>query len=380
MEQWIRIWMLIIEFSALGYLLIMLVINVGWYLTKEFNSEKSISKLKFSIVIAVRNESNNIINLLNSVLIQNFPKKFFEIIIVNDSSEDNTVELIEKFKIENSELEIHIINSDGDGKKDAIKTGIILSKNDIIISTDGDCIVGIDWIKTYDEYFNQHEVKLVFGAVFYENTKSLLSNIFHLEFSTLVASGAGSAGIGLPLMGNGANMAFYKNAYLEVQNKLEGKEYASGDDVFLIHSFAKNFGNRSVRFLKSNSCIVETQAPPNIQTFINQRIRWGSKAKAYKNLWPMFVSFLVFIFNLTLGITAILSLVKIWFLALFALLIILKFLIDFPLVNSFSHFYKRRSRILLLLLLEIIYPFYIIFTSIFSVFIPYQWKGRKKIK
>ena len=181
-------------------------------------------------------------------------------------------------------------------------------------------------------------------------------------------------------MANGANMAFSKKAYLEVQNKLEGKKYASGDDVFLMHSFAKNFGNRSVKFIKSNYCLVETPPPQNLKAFINQRIRWGSKAKAYKNLWPLLVSVSVLIFNLVLGITAILSFIQIWFLSLFALLIILKYLIDFPLVNSFSHFYMRRPKALLLLLLEIIYPFYIIFTSVFSIFIPYHWKGRKKIK
>lgn len=372
--------MFLLEFSAFAYLLVMLIISYGWYLSKVSLPLSHTYYAKVSVVVAVRNESQNIKDLLNSLMNQTYSKLLFEVIIVDDNSSDNTIEIINLFKKDNPKLNIVTISCSGHGKKEAIKQGIETANNDIIICTDGDCEVSYDWIRTYVAYFELKEVKLIFGAVFYSNSKSLLQNIFSLEFSTLVASGAGSAGIGLPLMANGANMAFKKDAYLEISNNIAGENYASGDDVFLLHSISKKYGSKSIKFLKNNNNIVETSAPETFKKFVNQRIRWGSKAKAYKNIWPLLVSMVVLIFNLLLGFTAILSFFRLWFFALFILLALLKFLIDFPLTNNFLRFFRRPKIAFLLLPLEMIYPFYIMITAVFSLFIPYQWKGRKRIK
>lgn len=372
--------MLFLEFSAFAYLLVMLIISFGWYVSKVSFPISHTSEAKVSIVVAVRNEANNIKDLLISLMNQTYSKDFFEVIIVDDNSSDNTIEIVRLFKKDNPDLNIISILAIGEGKKQAIKQGIETANNSVIICTDGDCEVSYDWIRSYVAYFEQNDVKLIFGSVFYRNNKSLLQKIFSLEFSTLVASGAGSAGIGLPLMGNAANMAFKKDAYLEINKNIGGKEYASGDDVFLMHSIAKKYGSKSIKFLKNNNCIVETSAPNTLKKFVNQRIRWGSKAKAYKSFWPLLVSMVVLVFNLLLGFTAILSFFRLWFFALFILLALLKFLIDFPLTTSFLRFFRRPKIALLLLPLEMIYPFYIMFTAVFSLFIPYQWKGRKRIK
>ncbi len=380
MENWIRIWMLLLEVSAFAYLLVMLIISLGWYFSKVFIPKPFSGLLKVSVVIAVRNEANTILHLLISLAKQNYPSKLFEVIIIDDNSEDATIEIIEKFKIENPDLSLNIIHSQGEGKKEALKHGFEVSNNEIIITTDGDCQVDHDWIKNYVSFFENSESQMLFGSVFYTNTKNLLQKIFTLEFSTLVASGAGSAGAGLPLMGNGANLAFRKTAFEKVKERLSGSKFASGDDVFLMHSIAAYYGKNSVKFIKNKQSIVTTSAPDSLGKFVNQRIRWGSKAKAYKSIWALTVSLVVLLFNVLLGITAFLSFFKIWFLAVFALFVILKFLIDFPLSNSFLRFYNQRVSALMLFPLEFVYPFYILLTALFSIFIPYQWKGRKKIK
>lgn len=380
MENWISIWMLLLEFSALAYLLIMLLISLGWYLTKVFVPLSIDDFKKVSVIVAVRNEEANIKNLLASLLHQSYPKNLFEVTIVDDNSDDKTLQIIEKFKHENPDLNINVVISKGQGKKEALKEGIEFINNQIIITSDGDCIVGRDWIMNYISFFENNNAQLVFGPVFYHNSKRLIQKIFSLEFATLVASGAGSSGIGLPLMGNGANMAFRKSAFDKVKIGMSGDKFASGDDVFLMHSIAAKFGNKSVKFIKNKQSIVETTAPESGTTFFNQRVRWGSKAKAYKRIWPFMVSLVVFIFNVLLGITAILSVFKLWFLALFVLFIILKFLIDFPLIRNYLRFYDQPLNTIMLFPLEFFYPFYIMLTAVFSIFIPYQWKGRKKVK
>lgn len=380
MENWIRIWMLLLEFSALAYLLIMLLISLGWYLTKVFVPLSIDNFKKVSVIIAVRNEEANIKNLLTSLLHQTYPKNLFEVVIVDDNSDDKTLQLIEKFKYEITDLNIRVVKSKGQGKKEALKEGFESITNEIIITSDGDCVVGRDWIMNYISFFEENDTQLIFGPVFYYNTKMLVQKIFGIEFATLVASGAGGSGIGLPLMSNGANMAFRKSAFDKIKNKLSGARFASGDDVFLMHSIAANFGNKSVKFIKNKQSIVETHAPESLMAFFNQRIRWGSKAKAYKSIWPLAVSVVVFVFNFLLGITAILSVFKLWFLAVFVLFVILKFLIDFPLTRNFLRFYNRPINAIMLFPLEFFYPFYIILTAVLSIFMPYQWKGRKRVK
>ena len=381
MQDWIKIWMIIVEFAALSYLLIMSIINFGWHNTKTFIPSKLNKFEKVSVVIAVRNEAQKIRKLLESLLNQTYPRELFELVIINDNSDDDTVSIIEEFGRNQLDFNIVLINSEGEGKKNALLTGMKQIKNEIIITTDGDCeISSPDWIMNYASFFDKSSAHLVFGPVMYKKSESFLKRIFSLEFASLVSSGAGSSGVGLTLMGNGANLAFKKSSYETVKNKMGGSDFASGDDVFLMHSMASNFGKSAVKFIKSKESLVETDAPDTFNKFINQRLRWGSKAKAYTNLWPILVSLTVFVFSFVLVTTALLSFYESWFLAVYVLFILLKFLLDYPIIKGFMKYFHRNNSALLLLVLEFVYPFYILYTALAAIFIPFGWKGRKKIK
>lgn len=369
--------MLLLEVSAFAYLLVMLLISAGWYFTKPFVAKPMSSLQKVSVLIAVRNEADNIKKLLTSLLKQTYSKDFLEIIVVDDASEDNTLEIIENFKTEHPDIKIIVSRARGLGKKDAIRQGIDLSQSEIIITTDGDCEMKPEWVSNYVSFFENSQAQMLFGPVLYSHNKSLLQKVFALEFATLVASGAGSAGIGLPLMGNAANLAFRKDAFNKVRNKMHGSAYASGDDVFLMHAMAKEFGKDAIGFVKNKQSLVETSAPASFSRFINQRVRWGSKAKAYKSAWAIVVTLVVFFFSLLLGMTVVLSFYRIWFLAVFALFVLLKFMIDFPLSRNFLRFFGKQKLSLLLFPIEFVYSFYIILTAMLSLFKPQKWKGRR---
>jgi len=380
MENWISIFMLVLEISALFYLLIMLIISIGWYTTLVFVAKEGDTKKSISVVVAIRNEADKIGKLLDSIKRQSYPKDKFELIIVDDKSDDDSRSRVNNFIEENPQLEIKLINSKGEGKKAAIKTAVNYSANDIVVCTDGDCMVSKDWLRNYASFFENDDVKLVFAAVFYKQSNRLIEKLFSLEFMSLVASGAGSSGMGLTLMGNGANIGFSKQAFLEVVSKMKGDKYASGDDVFLMHSIASTYGKKAVRFLKSNDCVVDSPAPKSLKEFVKQRIRWGSKAKAYKNQWPVFVSLTVLLFNIGLVITFFMAFYESWIFVIYALFVLLKTLIDIPLLLNFQKFYDRKASILMIIGMEIIYPFYIIYAAFSSIFIPYEWKGRKRVK
>jgi len=371
-------WLLII--SSLIYMLIIFVITIGWFRIKYVREQTDSGLPDVSIVVAVRNESNAIEKLLKDLVQQNYPSGHFEIIVADDHSEDNTVELTERFISNNTDFDINLIHSEGEGKKAAVSKGVKLTKHELIVTTDGDCSVGDNWLKQLAEYHEFKKPKLIVGAVVYSDNKGFLQHFFSLEFMSLVASGAGSLEMGLPLMANGANLTFTKKTYEDVLFTQAGNIHASGDDVFLLHAISKKFGSKAVHFIKDSLTIVETDSPENIKSFFSQRSRWASKATAYRSWWTILVSIAVFMFNLFLVLSLVASLLKPWMLIIYGLFVLLKILIDFPLLYYFSEFTNRKKSIPYLFLFGWIYPIYIVVAACSSLLFRFSWKGRDNLK
>ena len=371
-------WLLIV--SSMAYMSIIFVIIIGWFRIKSFSGQKILPLPHISIVIAVRNESKAIEELLYDLAGQNYPSGYFEIVVVDDHSEDNTIELTERFIIHNTTVDINLIHSEGSGKKAAVSEGISLAKHELIVTTDGDCSVSDNWLKRLAEYHEIKKPKLIVGAVAYNHKKGFLQHFFNLEFMSLVASGAGSLGMGLPLMANGANLTFTKQTYKDVLSTQDGKTLASGDDVFLLHAISEKFGSRTVHFIKDSLTIVKTNPPENIKDFFSQRSRWASKAIAYRSWWAILVSITVFMFNLFLVLCLVASFFKPWMLVIYGLFVLLKILIDFPLLHYFAEFTNRKKTIPYLFLFGLIYPIYIVVTACSSLLFRFSWKGRNNLK
>jgi len=122
----------------------------------------------------------------------------------------------------------------------------------------------------------------------------------HLEFLSLVASGAASVNSGFPVMCNGANLIYEKKAFDEVNGFDANENYASGDDVFLLLKMKKHFGKRSISVLNKPKAIVYTEAKKTLSELTHQRLRWASKTKGYRDFAILFVAAIVFGFNLSI--------------------------------------------------------------------------------
>lgn len=369
-------WLLVV--SSGFYFLLMIVLNTGWYKLKGAIKEAPDNFIKVSIVVALRNEEKSIAGLLRSIDLQDYPKEKIEIILVNDHSTDNTVGQIEQFIFEYG-AEVRLIHALGEGKKKALREGYSVVSGELILTTDGDCELPADWVKRIVSFYEKNKPVLIIGSVIYKNESSFLQKLFSLDFMSLVASGAASAGHGLPFMGNGANLAFSALAYRAIAGQVGFDNYASGDDVFLIHKMAEKFGSKKIQFIKNADAIVYTKPPTTMKEFINQRVRWASKAKGYTNVWSIFVSLSVFFFNLMLFSILVSSFFINWFLVIYILFILFKFLLDFPLLYEFSGFSGKRKVLPLLFVFEFIYPFYIVVAAFGGFFTKFQWKGRKKL-
>ena len=362
---------------SLIYIIVISIITYGWFTLKGHFIPKTMPNTKVSVVIAVRNEEKNIEALLNSLVSQSYPKEMMEVVIVDDHSDDETPFIIMEFVKLNSGLSIRLHLSESTGKKAAIRQGVEIARNNFIITTDGDCLPHKQWVRKMAAYYELHKPKIVLGPVVYHSEQNFVQKLFSLDFISLVVSGAGSVGAGLPFMGNAANMAFEKESYLKANLKTA---YTSGDDVFLIHSVKKQFGSSSIHFIKDARALVRTEPPKNLSSFITQRIRWASKAKGYSNFWAITVSWTVALLNLSSALMFVAGMLWPWMLAIWILFITLKTLIDFPLLNSYAQLTGKSNLLIYILPMEFIYPFYIVAAGFGSLFFPYRWKGRNGLQ
>ena len=161
---------------------------------------------------------------------------------------------------------------------------------------------------------------------------------------------------------------------------MTGKDFASGDDVFLLQTITRKYGQESVHFIKDSRSLVKTKPPKNIIQFFSQRIRWASKAKAYQTSWTVMVPLTIALFNLMLAASYVAGLFNPLFFLIFLLFVILKFLADMPLLFDFLRFSNKRGWRFLALPLEFVYPFYISVAAFLSLFVRYNWKGRRGLK
>ncbi|MBN2662266.1 MAG: glycosyltransferase [Bacteroidales bacterium] len=356
------------------YFCIIFAYTIGWFFNETVFT-KSIKQNFLSVIIAYRNEKENLPVLFKSLENQSYKKENFEIILVNDNSTDNSKLICLEFSEKSDN--IFLCDLEGlTGKKNAIKKGILHAKGNLIILTDADCEHKFEWLETINNFYNQSKAKMIIAPVIYKTNPKLFSfeNFQALEFLSLIGTTAGSAGINKPIMCNGANLTFEKNIYNSLSDPLNDK-ITSGDDTFLMLNILKKHP-KSIKFLKNPKAIVKTYAQPNLKSFYNQRIRWSSKTKYYKNFNIYFTGISVLLLNIMLFILFILTISGVFSVLKFILLILFKLIIDFPLLFITSKFADNRKLLLLSPFLQLFYFMYITLIGIFSFFSKYNWKNR----
>lgn len=347
------------------YIICIAAFTFGLYNLKEkFINLNKKNIVKVSVLIAARNEENNIKKLLESLYDQSFPKELFEVIIVDDHSEDNTKEFINTFINNNKDLNIKLLLAEREGKKLAISQALHNASNELIIVTDADCVLNNLWIESIVGFYQENNCKMILAPVLLSPAENFFEKMQVLEHLSLIGSTAGSAAIGFPVMCNGANMAYERKSALEVEKLRKDFDIPSGDDMFLLEQFVKNYGHENVKFLLSKSAIVKTKTCKTVKDFFRQRRRWVSKTKSYTSWKVILTALVVLFFNLSI-ISLFVSaffIPALW--SIYFLLTLLKFLVDFPLLKYITNFMNQGSLLKWTLPLEFIYPFYAVFTAL----------------
>ncbi len=362
---------------TISYLFLIGCFVFGFDKIKLFKLEDIPSKTTFSVIIPFRNEVENLPRLLESINALAYPNHLFEIIFVDDASDDNSADLIMGF-LTDTRNDIKIIKnkrSTHAPKKDAITTAINHSKNKWIVTTDADCILPKYWLDSFDEWIQKTNAKCIAAPVTYKHTSNFLNQFQLLDILSLQGATVGGFGINKPFLCNGANFGYEKVLFQELNGFDGNTDIASGDDIFLLEKVTKTYPEQ-LHYLKCEKTVVKTQSQPSWNHLIAQRIRWTAKTSAYNNWFGKFTGGIVLLMNGIIISTLLLAIIGVFNFKIWLYILIIKFNIDFFLIYKSASFFNQKAVLRTFIFGFITYPFFSFYVAFSSLFRTYKWKGR----
>ena len=353
----------------------------GWLLLPDYKPGKVSGHTTVSIVVAARNEEKHIAKLLRDLTHQQYPASLTEIMVVDDGSTDKTAEIVTSFQSKGVKLIAlnELLEAEelvAGHKKKALATGIASTKGELIVTTDADCSMDESWLTAIVSFYEQQQCKMIVAPVAYTGEKSFLERFQSLDFLGMIGITGATLQLNFPVMCNGANLAFSRLAFEQVNGYERINHIASGDDVLLMHKIAARWKG-TVHFLKSKDALVRTYAQSEWTMFVRQRIRWASKSKYYADLRITANLVFVYLFNISILVTAGCCFFDSRYSLILAMQVVLKMIVEFAFLSSVTAFFGRRELMWLFLPAQLLHIIYIVFIGTLGNTVNTEWKGRK---
>ncbi|MBN2166509.1 MAG: glycosyltransferase [Marinilabiliaceae bacterium] len=364
----------IVGFFVLFSYIVLIMFAIKGIIRLSLTAEPNYSNDKpfISVVVAFRNEASNLNNLCNYLLNQNYPVNKYEIILVDDYSTDNWRDIFDS-----KSERLMVISSFREGKKAALREGILHAKGDIIVTTDADCILQKNWLNVISSSMLVNSFQMLIGPVKMESENNFFGRFQVIDFLSLQLVGLGLAKCNFPIMCNGANISYMRSGYIKYNDQLNDK-FLSGDDQFLLHSFKKS--GFSIGAIISDTSLVCTKVEKGIKSLLKQRIRWASKSTGYTDWQTIIVALLVFWVNLFWVSFSVLMFFNTILWPFFVLFVLLKAFVDRSLLKPGSQLFQIRWDEFLFWIMQLLHPFFICIVVFSSFIVPVSWKGRQIIK
>ena len=366
------------------YAVVMVWLRGGWMKNEELANDNSSFLIphsslnpQFSILVAARNEAENLPNLLRDLAAQTLSTARFEVLIVDDHSTDATAALVIAAAQEiGFSLRLIRLPVTQTGKKAALFSALQATRAPWLVCTDADCRLGPGWLAAYATLIVEHpSANFISGPVLLTGPATFLHTLVGLEFAGLIGVGAACLARQHPTMCNGASLAYRRTAFDAVGGFADNAHIASGDDEFLLHKIHAAFPGTTF-FLANAAAITRTAAPPTLRTLLRQRVRWASKWRHYQSTAPRRLALLVLGANVALaaGVGAGLIWPALWPWVLAAWII--KLGVDAWFLNPVLGFFGQRKWLWGLLPLQILYAPYALAVGAAGWRGGYEWKGR----
>ena len=340
------------------------------FLKPKRNAQKNIA---VSVIICAKNEAENLKRFLPSIISQDYPD--FEIILINDASYDNSLEIMENFARKYNNIKVvnvENIEAFWGNKKYALTLGIKASKNDFLLFTDADCKpLSKYWIKQMTSHFSNNKA-IILGYGSYSKIKnSLLNKLIRFETLITAIQYFSFAKIGTAYMGVGRNLAYRKETFFNTKGFMNHMNILSGDDDLFVNQVVTNT-NTAICFSKNS--FTESVPKSSFKSWFKQKRRHISTANHYKLKHKILLS-LIYVSNFffwIIGVTLlILQFNWITVISLFFLRLIIQYI-----VIGFSS--KKLNEADLLIILPFL-DFFLMITQL-TIFInnlitkPNHWK------
>jgi cellulose synthase/poly-beta-1,6-N-acetylglucosamine synthase-like glycosyltransferase len=366
--------LVVLSLSSIYYVYFITRVRVG-LLSLRFAQPKKIAR-NISVVVAARNEEKDIEKCLQSLLKQTYPANSYEIIIVDDGSTDKTASIVKSFSERFANIHLLSLMFDPEqkiGRKPiALAKGIAQANGEIILTTDADCIVPPQWIEIMVNHFEEGVV-FVAGPVAERDSNTFFAKMEQLEFLGLITTAAGLIGSGRPIICNGANLAYRKDAFTAIDGFNEKSN--SNDDESLMNKMVHRKIGRVV-FSPEADAVVTTSSSNTITTFFRQRIRWANKRGHYEDKSILFTLVGLYIFFASMLLTMVLLFREPQLIQPLTVVFGGKILVDYFTLRSGARLFRQRILIFHFLIAEFLHVPYIVIAAAIGQIASMRWKGR----
>jgi len=367
---------------ALLYAFIMMLALTGITLPLQTRDDLPEASPFLSVIVTVRNEEETIKACLETIVTQELAPPHYEIIVSDDFSEDRTSEIVRDCMKRWPRHNWVFVTGEADtaiqpGKKSALARAIKQAKGSLIVTTDADTGRGKYWLSSIIKCYESTTAKMILGPVTFTQERTLLQRLETLEFLGIMGVTAGLANRGMAVMCNGANLVYEKTVFEQTGGFKEHGQFASGDDQFLLGAIKKRYGGDAVHFLLDQDAIVQTKGATNICSFFRQRLRWVSKSRGYSDRFVLFTGAVTYLFQAVLLGGVFLGFLSLDYLFLSIALLLLKLLVDLPIVASMARFFGKRKLLWWYIPAQIFQLIYVTISVPLAFIIPVSWKGRK---
>lgn len=323
-----------------------------------------------SVVIAARNEEDNIFNCLTSVVNQTYHKSKFEIIVVDDASTDNTYNICTEFAAKYSNIKLIKVKEDNKliGKANALAQGIDTAQGEVILITDADCTVPDTWLEQTAIRYNDN-IGLV-GGFTLQKANTAFEGMQSLDWAFIMGMAVSSAGFRYPLGSIGNNLSFKKSAYDEIGG-YKNLKFSVTEDYTLVQAILKT-KKWKYSYPLDPKHLVESKPCTDFKNLLRQKHRWG---KGGLDMKP--IGFVMMAIGFLMHLSPFIVLYWGCFLQA-ATAFMLKFIGDYCFLYSILKKLDRTKELKYFYWFELYFTIYVIILP-FLVFFggKVKWKGRE---
>lgn len=350
------------------YFVLHIVLYIG--LKRSANLKQGSSdRIPFiSVIVAARNEEDNIFKCIKSLKNIDYPKNCYEIFLVNDNSTDSTLSIMNK---ETNEFDEFIVldtkdynsHSNLNGKVKALAYAISLSKGELFMMTDADCQVPATWLSETAKYFDNN-TGLICGFTKIDFHSALFSKLQSLDWLYLQSLASASSGIHYELSCIGNNLSITKNSYVSIGG-YENLKFSVTEDLALMRKI-KKLKAGTIKYPIKPECLILTQECNNLTELFRQKKRWFRGGLGI-NWLGYLLGFILYLSNLFF-VSGFLFLDIKTYLFLLSVKVISELILIIPVYKIFN--YKG---------LLIYYPLFQIYFALYGLLLPFTFVTGKKI-